>query len=525
MSAFRLDDNDPKLTEEEHMVCEGRITKDECLTALKGMAKDKAPGITGFTAEFYVSFWDEFGDIIIEYINEAFEREQFFVNHVRGIIHLIPKKGDQMQLKNKRPICLIDVLYKIVAKVLASRLSIVLSRLISHDQTGFVRGRFIGENLRIVSDIISYCEEENMEGILLTVDFRSAFDTLERDFMMYALRSFNFGNSFCSWIKLLFSGAQLTVVNDGFTSKWFPCERGTFQGSPISGMLFILSIEMLANRIRRSQDVEGISINGVEVKVSLYADDMTIFLRNERSLAACLSILDEFRIASGLEINFNKTKMMWIGAWKNRRDSCNGIQAEVELKILGTKFSATKNCYKDNMESVKEKITRVINSWNQRSLTIKGRITIAKSLIMSHIIYFASICTFERTDLDAIQANIMRFIWRGRPPKVAKRVLWQDTAHGGLNAPCIGAIVRALRVVWARRIHISHDSSWRRILQARIGEFPLDNLFKGIKSQLALRKWRIPQFYKDVIHDFQMLNEMKVKTGSDVRQSIILNLV
>ena len=85
MSAFYLHDNDLKLTDQEKAVCDGPITKDECLTALKGMAKDKAPGITGFTAEFYASFWDELGDIIVEYINEAYEKEQFFINHVRGI--------------------------------------------------------------------------------------------------------------------------------------------------------------------------------------------------------------------------------------------------------------------------------------------------------------------------------------------------------------------------------------------------------------------------------------------------------
>ena len=192
-----------------------------------------------------------------------------------------------MQLRNKRPICLIDVLYKIVAKTLAGRLSKILGKLIHRDQTGFVKGRYIGENLRLLSDIIAYCNEENLDGILLTIDFKSAFDTLEREFMIYALKSFNIGEDFCSWIKLLYQGAELSVINDGLTSEWFPCERGTFQGSPISGMLFILSIELLANKIRRSQEIKGITINGVEVKVSLYADDMTLFLKDTKSMEVC----------------------------------------------------------------------------------------------------------------------------------------------------------------------------------------------------------------------------------------------
>ena len=223
-----------------------------------------------------------------------------------------------MQLRNKRPICLIDVLYKIVAKVLASRLSTTLNKLVNQDQTGFVKGRYIGENLRLVSDIITYCDKENLEGILLTIDFRNAFDTLERDFIAFALNSFNFGEQFCAWIRLLYQDAQLSVINDGVTSEWFPCERGTFQGSPISGMLFILAIELLANRIRRCKEVEGITVSGIEVKVSLYADDMTVFLKNSDSLGVCLSIIEEFRKASGLAINISKTKIMWLGRYIER---------------------------------------------------------------------------------------------------------------------------------------------------------------------------------------------------------------
>ena len=83
------------------------------------------------------------------------------------------------------------------------------------------------------------------------MDFRNAFDTVERKFILYALRAFNFGEDFCGWIEALYRDAQMSVINDGFTSEWFPCERGTFQGSPISGMLFIIAIELLANRIRR----------------------------------------------------------------------------------------------------------------------------------------------------------------------------------------------------------------------------------------------------------------------------------
>ena len=140
MNAFGLDEGEPRLSEEDKMLCEGPITIGECYDAVKWMAKNKAPGVTGFTSEFYICFWDQFGELVEEYVQDVYARKSFFVTHARGILHLIPKKGDQTQLANKRPICLVDVPYKIVAKALAQRLGGCLDKKIHRDQTAFVKG-------------------------------------------------------------------------------------------------------------------------------------------------------------------------------------------------------------------------------------------------------------------------------------------------------------------------------------------------------------------------------------------------
>ena len=114
----------------------------------------------------------------------------------------------------------------------------------------------------------------------------------------------------------------------------------------------------------------------------------------------CMSMLKYFKKASGLELNVSKTKIMWLGREKHKQDSCCGILAVETAKILGTRFSAIKNCYNDNVSPIIENIARVTHHWGQRNLTIKGRITVAKSLLMSQIIYVASITLFERKDLE-----------------------------------------------------------------------------------------------------------------------------
>ena len=190
-----------------------------------------------------------------------------------------------------------------------------MDKIVNSNQTGFMKGRYIGENTRLISDVITYYNADNIEGIMLAVDYQSAFDSIEHTFIWYTLESFNFGPELIAWIKLLYRGALLTVCNNGYTSDWFGCARGTFQGSPLSGLLFNLVGEILANRIRRDKSVQGITMSGIEVKISMYADDTTMFLKCPQSACTALQILDEFRKASGTQQIENETDVVRFNAF------------------------------------------------------------------------------------------------------------------------------------------------------------------------------------------------------------------
>ena len=298
--------------------------------------------------------------MMIDYFNHAKEEGELFVSHRRGILTLIPKKGNQMLLKNKRPICLLDIVYKIIAKVIANRLSSVIDKLVHNNQTGFIKGRYIGENIRLISDVIEYCQMDSTEGVLMAIDYRNAFDSVEHDFILYVLKMFNFGPDFIAWVRLLYRNALLTVKNNGFTSKWFSCSRGTFQGSPLSGLLFNLIVEILAIKIRTLENIRGIIINGNEIKISQYADDTTLFLRDPSSVNNVMQLLKDFQNVSGLEINIQKCNILWLGPWRYRRDSICGIAPVSKIKILGVWFSATESCNEDNITPVVKRIKKML---------------------------------------------------------------------------------------------------------------------------------------------------------------------
>ena len=178
-STFLASGNIAPLKKEEQQLCEGLVSVNECANALKEFKNAKSPGTDGFSAEFYKFFWPELGTEMISSFNHAFRSGTLSISQRRGIISLIPKKNkDKTLLDNLRPISLLNVDYKILTKTLVKRLEKVLPTIINPDQTGYVKGRFIGENVRLIRDIMFFTEHTKKPGIAIFLDFRKAFDTI-----------------------------------------------------------------------------------------------------------------------------------------------------------------------------------------------------------------------------------------------------------------------------------------------------------------------------------------------------------
>ena len=145
----------------EQTACEGALTKKECLEAFKDMRTEKTPGTNGLPAEFYKVFWNDISAILIRALNYAYETGQLSVTQRIGIFKLIPNKdAEPYFIKNWRPLTLLNCDYKIAAKSIANRLKPYPPDLINYDQTGFIKGRFIGENIRLIDSVICYAKEK-----------------------------------------------------------------------------------------------------------------------------------------------------------------------------------------------------------------------------------------------------------------------------------------------------------------------------------------------------------------------------
>ena len=126
--------------------------------------------------------------------------------------------------------------------------------------------------------LINHTAARNIPGLLMFLDFEKAFDTVEWSFIWKTRSSFNFGSSLINWIKLCYRNIEGCAPNNGWENSYFTPRRGVRQGCPLSPNIFILSAEILANKIRANKDITGMTVFGNEIKISQYADDTTMIL-------------------------------------------------------------------------------------------------------------------------------------------------------------------------------------------------------------------------------------------------------
>ena len=388
----------PKLSDVERESCEGLLTKKECWDALQRMKNDKSPGSDGLTKEFYVCFFNEVSNTLIAALNHSFTTGMLSTSQRQAVITLIEKKGkDKRFMKIWRPIPLINVDTKIASKALAARKENVLTSIVHCNQTAYVKDRYIGESIRLITDLLAYTEENSIGGILFSADFEKAFDSVEHSFIFATLKSFGFGAQFIQWIRTIFNSTESCVINNCHSTGFFPLERGTRQGDPLSAFLFILCLETLFIQIRDNESIKGININTYQIKLSAYADDADFLASDAMSLELILQTCANFQTFSSLKLNVEKCEACWIGAEKDnpaKPINCKWVNIASEaIRTLGIYNSydtdlVEKLNFLDNLKPLND----VIRTWEPRGLSLAGKILVFKTLAVSKLLY---VCTFK----------------------------------------------------------------------------------------------------------------------------------
>ena len=269
--------------------------------------------------------------------------------------------------------------------------------------------------------------------MILSVDFEKAFDTVSWKFIEKVLKYFNFGPSIISWIKLFQNGSESCIIQNGFISDFLRLKRGCRQGDPISPYIFILCAEILGQMLRNNENIKGININNREFLLSQYADDTQVFLDgSEKSFSEALLNLDLFHKMSGLKINVEKTKAIWIGSLSHSDNIlCQRYKLDWNqgpFKILGVTFTAEVfDIWDFNSNSVLNKVENIIKQWDRRKLTLFGRVTVIKSLALAKFIHLFLALPNPPGDLiNTIDKLFFKFLWNGGPDRIKRNLIVKD---------------------------------------------------------------------------------------------------
>ena len=232
----------------------GFLSLQELTNSVKGLNLGKSPGSDGLSVEFYLHFWEILGSLLLRVANKCF-RDGDLCDSMKGSVTrlIFKKRGDRKSLKNWRPISLLNVDYKIISKVITSRLANVIEFIVHSDQTCSVPGQSIFSNVTLLRDIMDLTEQTDECAILVSLDQEKAFDRVNRVFLLELLEVYGFGPDFCRWVSPLYNNAFMQIfINDRLSSKVF-LRRGVRQGDPLSPLLYVLCVEVLASLIRRSR--------------------------------------------------------------------------------------------------------------------------------------------------------------------------------------------------------------------------------------------------------------------------------
>jgi len=275
------------------------VVEEEIRFALNQMHPLKSPGLDGYSAGFYQNSWDTVGSDVsraaLHFLNGGpFEAAINSTN-----LCLIPKVTSPTLVKDYRPISLCNVLYKIISKVLANRLKLVLSSIISLEQSAFIPGRLITDNILVAFETLHTMDTrlKGNEGFMpMKLDMSKAYARLDWDFLEAMLRKLGFASW---WINLLMPCVRTvtySIIINGQTHGHIVPKRGLRQGDPLSPYFFTICAKamssMLHNSVRRG-DITGIPISrgGTRINHLLFADDSLLF---------CHANLQEWRHIQGL---------------------------------------------------------------------------------------------------------------------------------------------------------------------------------------------------------------------------------
>lgn len=487
----------------------------ELTSALESLNKGKATGSDGLTPEFYLAFWFEIKFIFKEMVEKSLAKGILPRTVRTSIGSLLFKGGESTNLSNWRPISLMNTDYKIISKCIARRISDVIGNLVHNDQSYSVPGRSIFDSLHLYRQVISHVNKANDNVAIVSLDQRNAFDRIGHEYLFFLLKKYNFGANMIRYIKLLYREALCLFRVAGNLTSPIYLRQGIRQGCPLSGLLFILSIEPFLNLTRRSITGYRLPVfahTDVYLKVTAYADDVNVVLADENELAKIFECYDIYARNSGAALNVAKSKGYWLGGLKGSTGApFEMFWSSGPIKILGVEFrNDVKVVDPGSLDRLCNSLESVIKRWKGTfpSLTWRGRVIAINQFIAPKLWHSLQVLPVSDEFLKRVQTLFIKLFWCNRKHWMTEEHLCLPVSHGGLGLVHVQSKVRAFRVYFALKfLQHKETAKWYLMTEAALKRFRSANLtWQWFFTDAKPYSSSLPSFLDSVLHAVSCVN-------------------
>ena len=486
-----------KITDIQKEHTDKEITVVDLENTIKQMNNGKSPGPDGLTVEFYKFFFPQLKNGLIKLIHDIYQTGNLAPSQRLSYITLIPKKdSDHKQMKNYRPISLLNTDYKLITKTLANKIKTILPTLIHEDQTCAIPGRTIEQNTHYIRDLIIYAEQTQTQTYVVSIDQEKAFDRLDHKYIHETLENNNIGNYIRTWIDIIYKNPESCVVVNQEISQPFKIERSVRQGCPLSAMIYTICLENFLEAVRKDPLIQGTKIPGAHIKkLVAYADDTTFFTPNLKSIHNLIGKFKEYGKGSGAKINVEKSKVMTVGIKQNNNTPLEKTELEwvTDIKILGIVYDRTGLTTKKHWKKLIHGIKRKIHKYKHLHTTIFDRVRIANTYLTPKIFYTIKIQNPPGFFTKEIKNTIKNYISKHTNHNISSETLTAPTEFGGLGLHDITNILQTARLKFINDFIRNPDNSplTKYYLTHRLSKF-----IKSNHTSPNFGGLRLPPFYE-----------------------------
>jgi len=477
----------PVVTAEENSFLIKPITDKEIHDAVFQMDPYKAPGSDGFGASFYQDHWAIIKDPLCVAIKDFFRSGKLLkeVNHT--LITLIPKVANPVSTAHFRPISLCNTIYKVLAKILVTRMKPILQRIIHPVQSAFIPHRTIHDNILIAHEVVNkFRHLKGKKGyVALKLDMEKAYDRVEWDFLLSCLKQLGFHDVWIQWIKECISTVSYSIVINNEPHGFFKPSRGLRQGDPLSPYLFTICMDVLAKQLYH------LSLNpkaGIGIKIApaatrvpclLFADDSLLFCKATTQACRKLKeVLDIFCMQSGQLVNFHKSSILFSTNMRNRdKQAVGGIFNIPHSSSLGQYLGCALFQGRPPPEVFHTLTTKAgakLDNWRAKCFSKAGRIVLIQSNLESLPTHTMQCYRLPRKITDQLDSINRGFFWKtSQSEKGLPLVAWDKICRpkllGGLGLRKSAAVNTAFlaKLVW--KILTQPENFWVQQMRAKYG--------------------------------------------------------